>query len=478
MNLPLNTSEQLMLSVSELTQAIKGLLENEFNHVCVKGEISNLTKHSSGHWYFSLKDQGAQIQCAMFRNANKSVSFPVKNGDQVLVTGSLSVYPPRGNYQMICRSMQLQGLGSLLLQLEELKKQLQSKGYFDSSIKKAIPENPQVIGVITSPTGAAVRDIIHVLNRRFIGKKIILNPVKVQGPGSAEEVAKAINQMNTYSLADVLIIGRGGGSIEDLWAFNELVVAEAIYNSQIPIISAVGHETDFTISDLVADIRAPTPSAAAEVVTKSRDEAFSRLKQLNKQFNDTIMHKLRSHKKDFNFYLKSTVLEKPTRILEPLFQQLDDYDEELNQSTLRYLQQQTSSLNHFKHILQIHQPLDRIKRQIKILNDYSIQFRRYIELKLKSINEKLQQNTQILDQSILNHINRFSYFLNSIQNTTQATHPKHLLSRGFSIISGSEGKIIHSVKDIHEGKKLYITLSDGTISLNPNNIIKHTKEAL
>jgi exodeoxyribonuclease VII large subunit len=271
-----------VLSVSGLTQSIKLLLEGQFKFVSVQGEISNCKLQSSGHLYFSLKDAQSQIGAVMFKGDLASVDSIPKDGDQVIVKGAVNVYAPSGRYQIVVRSMEKAGLGALLLQLEALKAKLKAQGYFDAARKKPLPKFPKTIGVVTSPTGAVIQDILNVLTRRISGFHLILNPVKVQGPGAAQEIASAIDFFNRHQLADVLIVGRGGGSLEDLWAFNEEAVIQAIYNSKIPIVSAVGHETDFTLADFVADVRAPTPSAAAELVVQEKGAELQKLAQMQR----------------------------------------------------------------------------------------------------------------------------------------------------------------------------------------------------
>ena len=253
------------LTVSQLTNAIKLSLESTFPMIYLQGEVTNFKLQSSGHLYFSLKDANAMIGAVMFKGEASALKIMPKAGDQVVVKGELSVYPPKGNYQLVVRELSYVGLGELLLKLEELKIKLHQMGWFKSSHKKPLPRFPKRIGVVTSPTGAVIQDILNVLTRRFSGFHLILYPVKVQGEGAAQEIAQAIEQFNKYQIVDVMIVGRGGGSLEDLWAFNEEIVASAIFHSQIPIISAVGHETDHCIADYVADVRAPTPSAAAEM---------------------------------------------------------------------------------------------------------------------------------------------------------------------------------------------------------------------
>jgi exodeoxyribonuclease VII large subunit len=273
--------------VSEITREIKNLLEQSFPTLWVEGEISNYTLHSSGHRYFSLKDENAQIRCVLFRWEGKRLAFEPQDGMKVYALGNLTVYEKSGQYQLSVIRLHPLGIGELELGFQQLKERLYNEGLFDEAHKKPIPEYPQAIGVVTSPTGAAIRDIINIIHRRDPGIRIILNPVRVQGEGAGEEIAQAIRDFNEYKKVDLLIVGRGGGSLEDLWAFNEEVVARAIYNSKIPVISAVGHEVDFTIADFVADLRAPTPSAAAELAVKNRLETTKEVRNLFKTLIST-----------------------------------------------------------------------------------------------------------------------------------------------------------------------------------------------
>jgi exodeoxyribonuclease VII large subunit len=273
--------------VSEITRDIKNLLEQSFPTLWVEGEISNYTLHSSGHRYFSLKDENAQIRCVLFRWEGKRLAFEPQDGMKVYALGNLSVYEKSGQYQLSVIRLHPVGIGEMELAFQQLKERLYNEGLFDGAHKKPIPEYPQIIGVVTSPTGAAIRDIINIIHRRDPGVKIILNPVKVQGEGAGEEIAQAIKDFNEYKKIDLLIVGRGGGSLENLWAFNEEVVARAIYDSKVPVISAVGHEVDFTIADFVADLRAPTPSAAAELAVKNRIEVAKEVKNLFKTLIST-----------------------------------------------------------------------------------------------------------------------------------------------------------------------------------------------
>jgi len=278
-------------SVAELNRAARFTLENGIGEVWVEGEISRMTRQASGHWYFTLKDEAAAVSCAMFKQNNASVIFLPKDGMKIRLLAQASLYEPRGNYQLIVRSMEEAGKGSLQEQFEKLKAKLAAEGLFDASRKKPLPMLPRKIGVVTSPTGAAVRDIINVLTRRFPNIGILLAPVTVQGDGAAKSVAAAIEYFNTRNDIDLMIVGRGGGSIEDLWAFNEEVVARAIAASEIPIISAVGHEIDFTISDFVADVRAPTPSAAAELAVPVKAELENQVARLSARLGGSLQNR-------------------------------------------------------------------------------------------------------------------------------------------------------------------------------------------
>src|SRR3569832_283182 len=281
-----------ILSVSQLTLSIKKHLEGRFQTVKVQGEITNFKEQASGHLYFTLKDAETQNTAEKNRGRATRQTRQPKNGDQVIVQGEISVYAPRGNYQLIIRQLHKAGVGELLLKLHALKAKLEGLGWFDNSRKRPLPTSPNTIGVVTSPTGAVIQDILNILSRRHAGFHLILNPVKVQGEGAAKEIAQAISHFNEYKLADVLIACRGGGSLEDLWPFNEEVVASAIYRSRIPVISAVGHETDFSISDFVADLRAPTPSAAAEIVMAAADHHLGQLLAFQKRFDQLMTHHL------------------------------------------------------------------------------------------------------------------------------------------------------------------------------------------
>lgn len=289
--IPLNLQPTRRIwTVTQLTARIRDLLEGEFPDLWVEGEISNCRLAQSGHLYFTLKDERAQIRCVAFRNDARLLKFHPEDGLHVTVRGAVSVYDARGEYQIYARLIEPVGLGALQLAFEQLRKRLEAEGLFDPSRKKPLPLLPRRIGLVTSPSGAAVRDVLRVLRRRFPGAHVIVYPVRVQGEGAAQEIVEAIRYLNRKRLADVLILARGGGSIEDLWAFNEEIVARAIAASLVPVISGVGHETDFTIADFAADVRAPTPSAAAEIVVQTRQEFDRHIVELGRRMAERIRY--------------------------------------------------------------------------------------------------------------------------------------------------------------------------------------------
>jgi len=279
-----------VLTVSELTKDIKFVLENSLGLVWVQGEVSNLRRPTSGHVYFTLKDKTSQIKCVLFRQQASMVRFQLKDGLSAVVYARLSVYERDGNYQLYVNLIEPKGKGSLQLAFEQLKERLAKEGLFDVEHKKSIPFLPKAIGVITSPTGAVIRDILHVLNKRFDNFSVMIYPAKVQGEGAKKDIAEAIEYFNSTQKVDVMIIARGGGSIEDLWAFNEEPVARAIYQSEIPIVSAIGHETDFTIADFVSDLRAPTPSRAAELVIPQKEDLYQRIKDSTEAISRSLKY--------------------------------------------------------------------------------------------------------------------------------------------------------------------------------------------
>ena len=347
--------ERKILTVSEVTRQIKLLLEGGIPTLWLEGEISNFKRHSSGHMYFVLKDENSQIPCVMWRGRNSGLFFTPQDGMKVQARGNVSVYEKRGYYQFEVIQMQPAGIGELQMAFEQLKRKLKAEGLFDEKYKKEIPRFPEKIGIVTSPTGAAIRDLVSVIRRRFPSVQIILNPVRVQGEEAAEEIARAIDEFNEYGDVDVLIVGRGGGSLEDLWPFNEEVVARAIFRSKIPVISAVGHEIDFGISDFVADLRAPTPSAAAELVVRNREELLQTIQHLVQKMFRRIVTNIAAYKEKVNYLTNSYALRRPSDVIKQYAQRVDELSKsletnyqhriEMNRSRVESLAKRLESLN-------------------------------------------------------------------------------------------------------------------------------------
>ncbi len=327
-------TEEKIFAVSELTALIKQDLENRFSDITLIGELSNFKKHVSGHWYFTLKDSNAQISCVMWRGINAYVFFSPQDGMKVVLKGRITVYPPRGNYQMEVRSMRPAGVGELQEAFEKLKKKLSAEGLFDQVHKKAIPRFPEKIGIVTAIGGAALKDMISVAERRYPLAELVIAPAKVQGEGGAAEIVSSIKKLNNRDDIDVIIVGRGGGSLEDLWQFNEEIVARAIFDSVIPVVSGVGHETDVTIADYTADLRAPTPTAAMELATPDINEIIAFITDFSYNSTNEISGIIRKHKDIIKNMTGSYVFRKPWNLVSLNTQKLDNLFFRLNNSAL------------------------------------------------------------------------------------------------------------------------------------------------
>lgn len=357
-------------TVSELSQGIKHLLETNFRELWVEGEISGLKVSSLGHTYFDLKDATSNISGVMFRGFAQGLKFELANGLLVRVRGNITTYDKQSKYQLMAKAIEPAGIGPLQLAFEQLKKKLQAEGLFDPARKRPIPALPQKIGVVTSPTGAAIRDILSILKRRYANMHIIIAPVKVQGPGSAEEIANAVIDLNeNFPDIDVMLVGRGGGSMEDLWSFNEEIVARAIANSKIPVISCVGHETDFTIADFVADLRAPTPSAAAELVVKSKVELAAHIAQLEKRLLQSLRIYYENLYGRFRRLASSRMLTSPLALLERPVRRLDDAVEGLFSASQDRLRRAGERLNLQTAKLNALSPLFPLKKGYAVVKD-------------------------------------------------------------------------------------------------------------
>ncbi|MCH9612551.1 MAG: Exodeoxyribonuclease 7 large subunit [Chlamydiia bacterium] len=429
-------------TVTELTRKIKNLLEYQFSHVQVRGEITQLTRQSSGHLYFTLKDSQSQLSAVLFKGNAAKLSRMPKTGDQVTLTGSLSLYAPRGSYQIIVREITFTGLGDLLLRLHQLKDELQKLGYFDPARKKPIPKYPRRIGVVTSPTGAVIQDILNVLGRRMEKFHLTLNPVRVQGEEAAREIAQAIDQMNQFKLADVLIVGRGGGSLEDLFPFNEKIVADAIARSEIPIISAVGHETDFTICDYVADLRAPTPSAAAEIISKEKAELISNLQKARQIISGHLRQKIDYHHSRLQRFSTHPFFTSPQAIISPYHLKLDDLTGQLDILA-------TTKLQKARHNLLA------CRKQLSGLNPLS---------RIQMMRAQIRQLTSGIDKAMQKQIEVKSINLSGLKNHLTALNPKNILTKGFCIPFDANSKtLLKSTQAMQQGQSLQLIFADGSV---------------
>ena len=349
-------------TVSEITRGIRTSLEHKFSNIDVLGEISNVRKPSSGHIYLTLKDKNSQLQAVVFRNSASRIKFELKDGMEVVSFGSVTVYEPRGQYQLIINKIEPKGIGALQLAFQQLKEKLEKEGLFDHAHKKNIPFMPKKIGIVTSPTGAAIKDILNIIDRRFANVEILIYPVKVQGEGAAQEIAEAITELNNYSDIDVIISGRGGGSLEDLWAFNEEIVARSIYNSKIPVISAVGHEIDLTIADLVADKRALTPSEAGELVVPRKDLLIEKTEKFKTRLLQSLTCKLRLSKEKLDRIANSYAIRQPFDKFNRWQQKLDDLSQRLNLNITHALNSEREKLSGIVGKLESLSPLNVLKR--------------------------------------------------------------------------------------------------------------------
>lgn len=353
-----------VVAVGELTRYLAGLISGDraLRNLAVKGELSNFKQYASGHCYFNLKDTQGIIPCVMFRSSASRLRFRPEDGMAVIAAGSVNVYVEGGRYQLYVNDMLPDGVGDLAMAFEQLKARLSQEGLFDQEHKKPLPIYPATIGIVTSPSGAVLRDIYRVSKRRFPGIRLVLKPVQVQGVGAAEQIAQAVVFFNAHYPVDVLIVGRGGGSLEDLWAFNEEVVVRAIYNSDIPVISAVGHETDFTLADFVADERAATPSQAAEMAVRDGQEIAAQLLSLQTRLRNSAVHQLDIRRESIVHLLNRPVMENPHLMLEQRMERLDNLTARLGQSSSMQLKQQVQHLTHLMDKLELMNPMNTLRR--------------------------------------------------------------------------------------------------------------------
>ena len=433
------SNNQEIISVSDINNLAKGLLEKDLSNVWIQGEISSFTAHRSGHWYFTIKDKKSSLSCVMFKFENQSVLFDPKIGDELILNGNISIYAPSGRYQFNVKHIEVFGEGALLKAFEDLKIKLENDGLFDQSRKKLIPKLPLAVAVITSETGAVFQDIINVLRRRSPFIKLTLVESQVQGRTADKEIVKAIRRANKVVDFDVIILARGGGSIEDLWCFNMESVAREISKSQLPIISAIGHETDFTISDFVSDLRAPTPSAAAEIISQNHTnllESFSRNKDT---IEKELLNKIEALKEVLDF--KMALIRHPGEKLRETSQKLDNFETRMKDLLLNIALDKKNRLERNTSQLKASSPKIDIKfKQTKINESY-----------LNLINS-IKLNIEKTKKSYLKNI-----------NTLEAVSPLAVLSRGYSIVTDDTNKIITSSEELNINQKIKARFQKGEI---------------
>jgi exodeoxyribonuclease VII large subunit len=439
--MPVSHANAKIYTVSQLTAEIKSILEQRFAFVWLGGEISNFRIPSSGHFYFTLKDDTAQIQAVMFRGQNRHLTFQPEDGMAVTGLGRISVYEPRGNYQIIFEYLEPKGIGALQVAFEQLKRRLDSEGLFDPSHKKPIPFLPKRLGIVTSPTGAVIHDILNVVERRFPGLGIDLVPVKVQGEGAIESIVSGLKLLEARNDVDVILLARGGGSLEDLQAFNSEAVARAVFAASIPVISAVGHETDYTIADFVADLRAPTPSAAAELAVPMEIE----LKQKIYKIQNDITYYIRQHIREKRSYLNdlSRRVVDPKKRLDDLRLRLDDYNGRLRRFMDAYLQISREKLQRRTDNLLHYNPLS----QVKTSREY-----------LDTIHHRLYQGIRL---ELSRKFQKFEH----LQVQLETLSPTSILARGYSITRTlPEKRIVRDVDAVHLNQNLEILLAKGSLT--------------
>lgn len=449
-----------IFTVSRLNTTVRTLLEKEMGQVWLSAEISNFSQPSSGHWYFTLKDDGAQVRCAMFRNSNRRVTFRPQNGQQILVRATITLYEPRGDYQLIAESMQPAGEGLLQQQFELLKQKLLSEGLFEQHHKQPLPDPARQVGVITSATGAALHDVLRVLHRRDPSLPIVIYPTPVQGVDAPASIVRAIELANTRAECDVLIVGRGGGSLEDLWSFNDERVARAIFASRIPIVSAVGHETDVTIADFVADLRAPTPSAAAELVSRNQIEL---LRQLQSQQTRLEMAM------DYYLAQKNRIY---TRLQHRLQQQ---------HPQLRLARQQTSLMRLQRRLddamqLRVRQAIRLQERAEQRLSAFQPQGR------IHRGQQQLQHWQYRLQQAMQLKLNGGKQRFSTLTAQLEGVSPLATLARGFSVTTAADGQVVKKSRQLTPGDTLKTRLDDGWVesevtAITPLKPVRKSKKA-
>ena len=433
-------NNQEIISVSDVNNLAKGLLEKDLSNVWIQGEISSFTAHGSGHWYFTIKDKKSALDCVMFKFDNINLLFEPKVGDELILNGNVSIYSPTGRYQFNVKHIEVSGEGALLRAFEELKKKLELEGLFDETRKKVLPEFPTEISVITSATGAVIKDIINVLSRRSPNMTLTLVEAQVQGKQAEKSICNAIERVNYFRQSDLIILARGGGSIEDLWCFNMESVARSIFNSEIPLISAVGHETDFTISDFVSDLRAPTPSAAAEIISQNHSNLFASLASMQKDLSLSINNEL--VKQNESIKNLSKLIKHPGDKLREISQKIDGLEMHLSNLTERIFLISRNKISTFSSSLKEFSPIVRVEKN-----------KNRIESSIKDIKRSIEE---VIGE-------KRNLFLSS-SKTLEAVSPLSVLSRGYSILTkGEKEQVINSYAQVKIGDEIKGKLKEGQI---------------
>ncbi len=449
-NTPASSSlSKNVLTVSKLNRLARSVLENEIGQIWLTAEISNFVAASSGHWYFTLKDDRAQVKGAMFRGANRRVAIRPKEGDKVLVKANIGLYEPRGDYQIIVEHLEPEGEGQLKQQFEQLKQQLAYEGLFAAEHKKPLPSQVSTVGVITSATGAALHDILTVLKRRNPAIQVVVYPTQVQGDTASPQICQAISIANQRSEVEVLIVGRGGGSLEDLWCFNQEAVARAIFASSIPIVSAVGHEVDVSIADFVADLRAPTPSAAAEMISQDQTETAKQVLQLQDKLIKAYQGKLQGYQHRQQVLKQGLLQNHPQKQLQQKSQHLDQLEHKLNLLFRQTMHQAKQRQAYLHNRLIVRSPAKQITTASRQLKELQQQLARSIETLLRHKQQQLANNSHLLD----------------------TVSPLSTLSRGYNIAFKNES-IIRSVADIHQGDEIVSRFGDGEVVSQVSSVTK------
>jgi len=445
-----------VFTVSELNRAVRDLLEGTIGEVWIRGEVSNHRCQSSGHHYFSLKDSTSQISCVLFAGTARRIrSLRLEDGREVQAFGRLSVYEARGQYQLVVEQLQEAGIGALQAKFEALKASLAAEGLFDTSRKKPMPKFPRIIGVVTSPTGAAIRDFLHVLHRRMPGIRVIIAPARVQGRGAAAEIADAIRTFqpsptSRLPAVDAIVVTRGGGSVEDLWEFNEEVVARAIAASSIPVVSAVGHEIDFTIADFVADFRAPTPSAAAEILAADGIEMMRAVTLQSRRLVQTVANQVRFLRTALSAIERGGWMRDPARKIEQCNLRLDDYSTALAALMRDRIQRAHQSLTHATHVLKLHRPDTAIRQTRERLGRWNSTFSAAVRHQHEVTRQRVERTSDLLS----------------------ALSPLATISRGYTITTDAAGNILRSSENLRSGMPLRTRFADGEVSSSVHGVTR------